>query len=428
VPARLGLLLALLFGALVAYLTALNPSRVRIVVGPDWAYDVPLLALVVGVFLAGACVALVITLLRDLGQSLRDFQRARGARRAQSLSEVYHRGVDAQLAGRSTAAAEAYEEVLAREPGSADPHLRLGELAQGRGDWQAALEHRLHALRADERPDTLLAVALDYQRLGRPEEALATYRRILERDRSHLTALRAIRDLTVRQGRWSEALGAQERLLHALPDAGRGPEQEWLAGIHYELGKELSGEGKIQEALGHFREALKADRGFLPAPVAIGDAYLRAGDSREALRAWERAAEAAPAPVLLHRIEQVYRAEGRPSRMITLYQDAVGRAPQDLALAFQLGRVYFELEMLDEAADQFQKVEVRAPDLAPLHAYLGAIFERRGQGTEAFAEYRRALALSGGFESPYRCTACGAPHARWQDRCPACSRWNTGHP
>ncbi len=35
--------------------------------------------------------------------------------------------------------------------------------------------------------------------------------------------------------------------------------------------------------------------------------------------------------------------------------------------------------MLDEAAEQFQKVEVRAPELPVVHAYLGAIFERRGQ-------------------------------------------------
>src|SRR3972149_6122452 len=130
----------------------------------------------------------------------------------------------------------------------------------------------------------------------------------------------------------------------------------------------------------------------------------------------------------LRRLEGGSRAEGRPSRMIALYQDALARAPQDLALAFALGRVYFELEMLDEAADQFQKVEVRTPDFAPLHAYLGAIFERRGQGPDAFQEYRRALALTQSFEWPHQCSACGLAHARWQDRCPGCGRWNTSQP
>lgn len=425
---RLGLLFVLLFGALVAYLTALNPTRARLALGLDWAYELPLMALVMGAFLAGAALALFLTLLRDLGRSFRDYTVARRARRAEGLAEIYHRGVDAQLAGKSATAAEAYEELLAREPGHVEAHLRLGELARARADHPAALDHHLQALRCEERLDCLLAVALDYQQAGRLDEALATSRRILQRDHTHLTALRGIRELTVRQARWTEALEAQQRLAELVTEAERPAEIDWLAAIQYEIGKGLLADGKPEEALGYFRESVKASRGFLPAHVAIGDAHLKAGEPREAIRAWERAVELAPAPVLLHRLEQAYRAEGRPSRMIALYQDATARVPQDLALAFALGRVYFELEMLDEAADQFQKVEVRAPDLAPLHAYLGAIFERRGQAAEAFQEYRGALTLTQSFEWPHRCSACGIGHARWQDRCPGCGRWNTSHP
>lgn len=425
---RLGLLLALLFGALVAYFTSLNTGRVRLSLSPEWQYDVPLMALVVGAFLGGACLALFLTLLRDLSRTFADYTMARRVRREESLAEVYHRGVDAQLAGKPGSAAEAYEELLAREPGHAEAHLRLGELAHARSDHQAALDHHLQALRSEERADTLLAVALDYRGAGRPDEALATYRRILERDRTHLTALRAIRDLTLQQGRWSDALGAQQRLVDLVAEDERPAELDWLAGIHYEVGKRLLADGKPQEASSHFKESLRANRGFLPAHVAMGDASLKAGDQREAIRTWERALEIAPAPVLLRRLEERYRAEGRPSRMIALYQDALARAPQDLGLAFALGRVYFELEMLDEAADQFQKVEVRTPDFAPLHAYLGAIFERHGQGADAFQEYRRALTLTQSFEWPHRCSACGLAHARWQDRCPGCGCWNTSQP
>ncbi len=425
---RLGLLLTLLFGALVAYLTSLNTGRVRLSLAPEWQFDVPLMALVVGAFLGGACLALLLTLLRDLSRTFRDYAIARRARREEGLAEVYHRGVDAQLAGKPGAAAEAYEELLAREPGHAEAHLRLGELARARNDHQAALDHHLQALRSEERADTLLAVALDYQRAGGSDEALATYRRILERDRTHLTALRAIRDLTLQQGRWSDALGAEQRLVDLVAEGERPAELDWLAGIHYEVGKRLLADGKPQEALSHFKESLRANRRFLPAHVAMGDASLKTGDQREAIRTWERSLEIAPAPVLLRRLEERYRAEGWPSRMIALYQDALARAPQDLGLAFALGRVYFELEMLDEAADQFQKVEVRTPDFAPLHAYLGAIFERRGQGADAFQEYRRALTLTQGFEWPHRCSACGLAHARWQDRCPGCGRWNTSQP
>src|SRR5262249_40241249 len=149
---------------------------------------------------------------------------------------------------------------------------------------------------------------------------------------------------------------------------------------------------------------------------------------REALRVWERGLETDAAGPLLARIERLHRGEGRPDRMIAVYQNASSRHPENLAVACGLGRVYFELAMLDEAAEQFEKVEVGAPRLLLVHAYLGAVFERRGQIAQAFDEYRRALGLPDGFEWPHRCDACGATHPSWFDRCLQCRRWNTARP
>ncbi len=364
---RLGLLLALLSGALLAYLAAVDPSLISIAPSLNLSDELPLMALVVGAFLAGACLALIAVLFRDLGRSFRDYRRARQTRRARHLQ----------------------------------------------------------ALGSEMRADALLTLAEDYRRVGRVEDALATYREVVQREKDHVTALRAIRELTASAGRWEEALEAQQRLSALAGPEARPAEFGWLAGIHYEIGKTRLAEGNLAEARRHFTEALRADRTFLPAVLALGDAWERAGDRREAIRTWKRAAEVTPAPVLLRRLEQAYRAEGRPALMIALYREALDRAPQDLALAFALGRVYFELEMLDEAAEQFQKAEVRVPDLAPLHAFLGAIYERRGQAAEAFEEYRRALRLAQGFDWRHRCAACGAAHTHWQERCPRCGRWNT---
>jgi uncharacterized integral membrane protein len=85
VSVRFSVLPALAFGAAVAYLASLNVGRVRVAVAADWAWDVPLAALVVGAFLAGAVLALLLGLVRDLGRSYHEYQRAREARRAESL-------------------------------------------------------------------------------------------------------------------------------------------------------------------------------------------------------------------------------------------------------------------------------------------------------------------------------------------------------
>ena len=273
--------------------------------------------------------------------------------------------------------------------------------------------------------DDLMHRAVEAERTGRREDAAALYRQVLTRERAHVGALRGLRDLAVSAEDWHQALDVQQRLLAAVPWADRDAESRWLAIVHYERGRTELTAGRVPAALIELRHALRADSRFIPAALTLGDAHETAGDVREAARVWERAAEADPSVPVLARLERVYRREGRPSRMIALYRNASERARDDLAVAIALGRVYLELEMLDEAADQFEKLEVRAPTLPVVHAFLGVVFERRGDTREAFDEYRKALRLGDVFTWPHRCRHCERVAPTWTDRCPDCRRWNT---
>jgi tetratricopeptide (TPR) repeat protein len=263
---------------------------------------------------------------------------------------------------------------------------------------------------------------------GRLDEARTLYRYVLQRWPAHAPAHRGLRDAAWAIGDAAEAIAVQQRLVSLVSAAERAAESAWLAAAHHELGRRALAAGDPEGAVGELRAALRADGSFVPALVALGDAHEAAGDRREAIRAWERAAEAHPALPLLARLEHVLHEEGRPSRMIALYQAASERAPDNLALAMALGRVYFELEMLDEAAEVFEKLEVRAPDSPVVHAYLGAVFERRGDTREALEEYRRALRLGHAFDWPHECAACGAAAPAWRERCATCGRWNVMRP
>jgi lipopolysaccharide biosynthesis regulator YciM len=274
----------------------------------------------------------------------------------------------------------------------------------------------------------LVRRAGEAERAGRRDEAARLYREALSHHKNELPALRGLRNLAIDARNWREALDVAERLVAHAPASERAQDTGWLAIIHHELGRAEVEQGRPAAAIPHFRSAIRADRSFVPALLALGEAHEATGDRREALRTWERAVEAQPALPVLVRLERAYREEGRPSRMIALYRAAVERAPDDLALAVALGRVYFELEMLDEAADQLEKVEVRAPDLPAVHAFLGSVFERRGETREAFQEYRRALRLGHAFDWPHRCTACHAPAPAWRERCSQCGRWNALQP
>jgi lipopolysaccharide biosynthesis regulator YciM len=278
--------------------------------------------------------------------------------------------------------------------------------------------------RADER----IHAAEAARQAGRHGEAVDLYRRVIGRRSADPAALGGLREAALAAGRFPEAVEAQQRLLAGAAPAARAGEADRLASIQYEWARaELDG-GRPEAAIPPLKGALRAVRDFIPAAVALGEAQVLTGDVREAVRTWERALESRPSLPILARLERVYRDEGRPTRMIALYRRALERAPDDLALAVALGRVYLELEMLDEAADQLEAVEARAPDLPIVHAYLATVFEHRGEWREACAEYRRALQLGRTWDWPHRCALCGSAVAGWQDRCPSCRRWNSLRP
>src|SRR5215467_4343306 len=78
---RLGVVLAIGFGVVIAYLASLNTTRVRVALSGDRGWEVPLAALVVGAFLTGVALTLVCVLVRDLGRSLRRYRQDRARRR-----------------------------------------------------------------------------------------------------------------------------------------------------------------------------------------------------------------------------------------------------------------------------------------------------------------------------------------------------------
>jgi len=79
VSIRLGLVVGLLVAIAVTYLASINPGRTHLVLGGDWALDVPLMALVVGAVGVGAALALVLGWLRDLVRGRAEVPRAPAA-------------------------------------------------------------------------------------------------------------------------------------------------------------------------------------------------------------------------------------------------------------------------------------------------------------------------------------------------------------
>jgi Tfp pilus assembly protein PilF len=144
--------------------------------------------------------------------------------------------------------------VLELSPGyEAVVRCDLGVLSAREGDWESALREFRRSLAAD--PDhelSLVNQAATYLTAGRFEEAIVSYRRLV-------------------QGGIGEPAFVRSRLGLAYLEAGLLEEAEW-------------------ESL----EALRMDSGQIVAVVTLGKVYARQGRTEAAERMWEKARQLAP--------------------------------------------------------------------------------------------------------------------------------------
>src|SRR5262249_11177974 len=158
---------------------------------------------------------------------------------------------------------------------------------------------------------------------------------------------------------------------------------------------------------------------FIPAWVAAGERYARAGRAVAARRAWVRCVRRRPAAVLLARIEAHDAASGRPKRTTRLLRGLLRRHPSDTGLALRLARHLLVQGDLDGAAAVLDGLPGSADTLR------AELARTRGDANGAADAFARALGPDLGLDRPWQCLACRATPERWDARCSACGRWDT---
>ena len=254
---------------------------------------------------------------------------------------------------------------------------------------------------------------------------------------------RALRDfpglgLAVLRRRRSRALAARdfavagrlhaeiEALLREAGDSeGLAAEAPLGLGLTYERGVALLEEERIEEAERELRQALAQDPGFVPAAIMLGEARLVREDSAGALAEWRRGWESTGSPVFLRRIEDHFIERAEPERAIETLRGVIAAARDgDVLPRFLLGRLYYRLEMHDEALRVLEPLADRMSASPTYHFLLARIHERRGEMRRSVESYHASSRELGVESADYACRLCGAKYADWSDRCAACGAWN----
>lgn len=423
----IGTLLLIAVVIFVMLLREFNQGVMTVNLLPSRSYEISKAAFFLSSLVIGAGIIFSLYLMRDVKRFLRGLRVQREQKKRLKVQELYTKGLNSLLAKRNPEAIGFFQKVLALDPNHVDTLLRMGiSQLREKNPQEAILLHQKALGLDDDNQEVMFSLAADYEEAKRYDDALGMYQKILSRDSSNLTALIKMRDLYQRMNQWNELYEAQRRLVaNPLTPSEREVEHRRLVGFKYEFGRSLLEAGDLERGKKIFRGVIKLDKDFIPAYLGLGEIYLEEGKVKDAAELWEKAYKMTLSILLPHRLEDLYLKLGEPGKAIEIYTQALNWRPQDITLKFFLGKLYYRLEMIDEAFDILSSVDWGDKDFPDMHKLLGNIYLRRGSLGLAASEFKKALGFKKQIIIPYVCSNCELRTADWSGRCPNCGRWNT---
>ena len=423
------ILFALAVVVSVSYLSNLNEEFLRQPFALTASYSAPLYGVLIAVFLSGFLPAVSVLLVQSLKRDLDGRRDRRLSRQAKSLRGGFRRGLDYRADKQWGKAASEFEALQAEQPEDFGTLLYYGEALRELGRVEEAIEvHRRLSVLYPQGVAVLYQLAKDYEAQGDDEIATQIHDRLL-RDfpGQGLTILRQRRDDALLSKYWALASQLQERVDAMLEEGGgraSAAEIKTQRGLYYQDAVAALKADRHAAAIAACDVLLEKAPDFLPARILRGEALLAKGAHEKAIAAWRGGFLESGRPVFLQRIEDYFIEGEDPLAAIETLQGLIGEASNDLLPRFFLGRLYYRLEMHDEAHRVLSAIADRVRSSPTYHYLMGRILERLGETDRAVEAYRTALRQSGVRRAEYICDSCGVRRDDWADRCASCGTWN----
>jgi len=424
---KLSILIFVLFLAGLAVFAIFNQEVTTIKVPFSEVYEIPKFALILLSIVVGALLMLVVFAIRDTKKFIDNWQYQKKQRQEIKVQELYSKALNAILARSDETARDALEGILAEEPDHIDALLRLGDIYASREDFQKAISYYQKArAAAPHNLQALFSLEGVLEKQGRWSEALKYVEDILDSDEDNLTALVRKRGLLEKQGRWDDLVSLQQTVIkHTHSEKEKKEEQDRLVGYKYEYGRDSLENNQLEKAKKAFKTVLRLNKDFIPATLGLAEALLREGESEEAVNLLEKSYDSNTSKIILARLEDLLISLGEPGRLISIYRSSISRKPNDTAIRFFLGKLFYRLEMIDDAYETLSEMEALGISYPEMHHLLGNIHMRRGQHEKASMQYISMIDVRKSLRLPYCCSQCGFTADEWSGRCPDCRQWDT---
>jgi tetratricopeptide (TPR) repeat protein len=164
---------------------------------------------------------------------------------------------------------------------------------------------------------------------------------------------------------------------------------------HSNLGVVLASQGKLEEAIQNYREALRIDPANAEAHNNLGVALRERDELEDAIQHYREALRINPAYAEAHfNLANALVKQGELEEAIGHFRQALRINPVDAKAHYNLGTVLARKGVLEEAIQHFRQALQSDPAYAAAHYNLGTALAIRGELEGAIDHFRQALNLN----------------------------------
>jgi tetratricopeptide (TPR) repeat protein len=168
--------------------------------------------------------------------------------------------------------------------------------------------------------------------------------------------------------------------------------------VRYNLGMTLAAEGRLDEAIENYRRAIQLDPNYFDALNNLGAALAAQGRFKEAIESFRRAIQINPNLYkALDNLGVVLANRGRFDEAIKCFRQAIQINPNLYDALDNLGIILVNRGRFDEAIKCFRQTLQANPNFPEAHYNLGNALAAQGRFEEAIESYRQAIRIKPDF-------------------------------